>query len=101
MWRKTKPHVVQAVPPSEWFEPQFQNVTIDGKIQSNLVNVSCEDINKLQLNPNLVNAKSIIENGVPITSSSTSGLLNPTDQADIDEIVNQFAQNVESQMSKK
>lgn len=104
MWRKRKPNYFMVVAPDMWSQEEITNTNVTDKNTvkrvSTLVNVSCSDISTKQLNPNLVNPTSIIANGVPIEAINTDGMWNPTDKADIDELVNNFAEQAEKKIKK-
>lgn len=85
MFRK-KPHETVLVGGSHWTETvpttepmeKGENLKHINKVKD------CEEISEEQLDPTLVNARSIVKEGIIIDAGDTENLLTPTDRADIE-----------------
>lgn len=85
MWRK-KPHEAVLVGASHWTEKVPTTEPMEkGENLKHIIKVKdCSEICEEQLDPTVVNATSIVKDGIVIDAGDPSNLLTPTDRADIE-----------------
>lgn len=97
MWQKEPTKCVLSCNGSTVFERQVvSNVGDDGRIFCEVSAVSLADVNKQQLDPDVVNPTSIIESG-DFISPTTLDYISPTDPAmfDADTLAGEFEKAID------
>ena len=85
MFRK-KPHEAVLINGSHWTETVPTTEPMEkGENLKHIIKVKdCSEICEEQLDPSVVNATTIVKEGIVINAGDTSNLLTPTDRADIE-----------------